>query len=49
MVTAPAQRRLGQYAGYELSTGAGPLTAYIPRADVPLVKQVMETEGSWKA
>ena len=49
VVTSPAQSGFGPYAGFELSTAAGSVTAYIPKADVPLVKHAMEATGSWKA
>jgi hypothetical protein len=44
-----SQNTFGQYAAFELSTAAGSVTAYLPKADVPLVKHVMEAQRSWKA
>ena len=48
-VTSTADSAFGQYAGFKLGTAAGPVTAFIPKADVPLVKHVLEAQGSWKA
>jgi hypothetical protein len=48
-VASAADSTFGQYAGFKLSTAAGTVTAFIPKADVALVKHVMEAQGSWKA
>lgn len=47
-ITAPAEKGYGQYAGFHLNTASGPVTAYIPKADIELVKHVMKLTGSWK-
>ena len=48
-VTGRSESRFGPYAAFELSTGSGPVTAFIPKADVPLVKGIMRARSSWDA
>ncbi len=41
------QSRFGSYAAFQLSTAVGVVTAFFPKPDVPLVKRVMQANGSW--
>jgi hypothetical protein len=46
-VTGPSESRRAQFAAFQLSTAVGIVTAFIPKSDVPLVKQVMQANGAW--
>lgn len=46
-VTGPSSGRFGSYAAFELNTAAGPVTAFVPKPDVPVLRELMRAAGLW--